>query len=111
MKLEDQVVSPKLAKQLKEAGFPQGLIGFKTTAKEYEGKQYPSVYIPTFSELIDACGKGRFQLERIESDWFAFLLGKRILQFGEGKTYYEAVARLWLKLYGTNNKPKTESKE
>lgn len=75
----------KLAKQLKDAGFP----GSETCEKD-------ELYHPTLSELIEACGKDLMALIPIwkSKDWVAY---------GEdyafsGKTHEEAVAKLWLKL-------------
>lgn len=81
----------ELAKQLKEEGFP-----FDKDVIEWE----PG-YIPTLSELIEACGDGFHGLWVIQDEWEAFseldngyIVGKN----GEGKTPEEAVAKLWLAL-------------
>ncbi len=112
------MISYELVKQLKDAGFPQRhkvnsipsecsmwygdkgeLVGFP----DYFRKTH--CYIPTLSELIDACGT-RFLLLRQngEGEWFAFDNTERTLSEGNiserppSKTPEEAVAKLWLKL-------------
>lgn len=100
----------ELAKQLKEAGFPQpnannsdGLNGYKGTS--HQGKWLTiingywfidGVYIPTLSELIEACG-----------DEFAYLKRywpSKIWEAGcdtfeqQDSSPEEAVANLWLAL-------------
>lgn len=94
----------KLAKQLKDAGFP---------IKEfiYDEKNY--VINITLSKLIEACGEDFAELERPteEQEWFASVktneekdickkCGTRtvapICEYG--KTPEEAIAKLWLKL-------------
>lgn len=96
----------KLAKKLKQAGFPQenwekwreiGLI------PKYEGEGKNEVLIPTLSELIEACGDGFFTLVRRFDDksddtyWFAYEGSEK----GYGMPYLtpeDAVANLYLKL-------------
>ena len=99
----------KLAKQLKDAGFPQ-------EKKKLDGGDYISdpkcmgdcepsciAYIPTLSELIKACGNGFENLSSIRGSWFANYDGWRVKIIDvKGKTPEEAVAKLWLKL---NKKP------
>jgi len=123
------MIDYKLAKQLKEAGFPQDLsedvefgdinkIGFLTN---------DGIYVPTLSELIEACVKKITELTTDrEEHWFELYFNtdpdnRKIItewgaghSFGEdrdnlrerenffGKTPEEAVAKLWLKL---NKKP------
>ena len=107
----------KLAKQLKEAGFrvlspvfPQvaDKQGYTDTGDEilrdyydyhkeswnYEGEHY---FIPTLSELIEACGNGFKHLHRGvgEKEWSA---RGEIETISYGKTPEEAVARLYIKL-------------
>jgi hypothetical protein len=102
----------ELAKKLKDAGFPQsGRGGFKWTDEEpHLGEP---VYIPTLSELIEACGEefgtlGKYKWPSGDgrADWLATQqydaenLGKN--NKGEGSTPEKAVANLWLAL---NSKP------
>ena len=97
----------KLAKQLKEAGFPIK----KLKDGDGEGKiiNYSDdiahsdfAYQPTLSELIEACGEHYFSMEEgsgekiIKGEWYAKKRDKNIR--AEGKTPAEAVAKLWLKL-------------
>jgi hypothetical protein len=95
----------ELAKQLKDAGFPQ--------EPELEfARDIPfgeQVTYPTLSELIEACGykiHGIHQDEDIRGEiiWFATLKHdyRKFISNGpsrEGKTPEEAVAKLWLALH------------
>jgi len=100
----------KLAKQLKEAGYPHTTgqndkniggrwehIKDKELTREMTHEEQ-TVYIPPLSELIDACGSGfvleRFDQYRKKTWWRA----KAIFGTGEGKTPEEAVAKLYLAL-------------
>lgn len=98
----------ELAKKLKDAGFPQHeRLGIGHGDIFIDGK-YGLMYVPTLSELIDACGKGLGYLAP-----FRDLDGKIVswgaknfygeTQFVEhhGSTPSEAVANLWLAI---NNK-------
>jgi hypothetical protein len=92
----------ELAKQLKDAGFPQ----------EGNGVWYPdnpngegdACYAPTLSELIVACGDGIVGLTRMwEGKWLkgwgAMYTRYPMDSFHsiiEGNTPEEAVAKLWL---------------
>jgi hypothetical protein len=94
----------ELAKKLKDAGFPipecpawiingDGPMG----AVIWKDK-----YIPTLSELIEACGKRFFKLQFHERDgWSAqsnIFTGFDTLEKGGYSTPEEAVANLWLAL-------------
>lgn len=103
-----------LAKELKEAGFPQGdFVGFNFQ----EDLSYP-----TLSELIEACGPiaydGNFNLafnSRSEkwvasyADFYNFIVREDLL--AEGSAPEEAVARLWLALNPQKNPMKSTSGE
>ena len=92
----------KLAKQLKEAGWPQGLTGISIS-----GNAWKECYSPGLSELIEACGdrfrtliycgckecKWNVHGDSEIDDWD----DEMRLSFN-GKTPEEAVAKLWLKL-------------
>lgn len=104
----------ELAKQLKDAGFPYrpktdgesitfvyGELDFSKAEPDC-GKIGEGYIIPTFSELIQACGETHFELER---DWFNGRDKWRALMWkdgnvlsGFGSTLDEAVAKLWLAL-------------
>lgn len=99
----------EIANKLKYAGFPQfskfkggqipvdpkaevGTIGWML---EYSENEY--VYIPTLSDLIEACGTNNFTLSKGNRDiWFAFKYSTS--PSGEGLTPEEAVANLWIAL-------------
>ena len=102
----------KLALALKEAGFPQN------TEHYYENGKYISswsdyfncggelIAAPTLSELIEACGDGFDTLQKYEEGYIAVAetvtLDKKEMKMKHpserGKTPFEAVAKLWLKL-------------
>jgi hypothetical protein len=98
----------ELAKELKDAGFPQNLDG-NTTLSGKPLKFYGKLgepYCPTLEELLSACGQQFHSLISTgATGWdacefkepFADTLPLRI----NGPTPNEAVARLWLAL----NKP------
>jgi len=92
----------ELCKKLKDAGFPQQKFGYGTS---HHHKQGDVCYIPTLSELIEACGeRGMFALTREQGEdcwvWTATTphLTARELVSGTGSTPEEAVAKLWLTL-------------
>jgi hypothetical protein len=117
-------LSYELAKELKDAGFPQNLDGNKQMNGQslrwhFSDAPHPAcddcVYSPTLSELIEACGDRFFGL-RVHTKyggWWksdtkgfaarAFEPDNRdeLKETGWGTTRDEAVARLWLAL---NNK-------
>ena len=89
----------QLAKQLKDAGFPKPKNIY--TELVVDGEHYYDVYIPTLSELIEACGLQMNRLIQNEMDDDS-ILWQAINWEGnhreEGKTPEEAVARLFLAL-------------
>jgi len=103
----------ELAKQLKDAGFPQKYIRGQTM---YDPSVEPDkdgiipndteeVFIPTLSELIDACGDKFGSLVRQEPHPAYYKFGFtaypsqwQLIDEGIGKTPEEAVANLWLAL-------------
>ena len=97
----------ELAKELKDAGFPQD--GKEGLYVDFEGKvefegdpKNPKIedlfYCPTLSELIEACGDKFIQLEK-SLNWWAIGEDEPLEpQQYEGNTPEEAVARLWLAL-------------
>lgn len=113
-----------LAKQLKEAGFKQEGKGEYINRFEELVIERPDLkplddlpgylpYIPTLSELIEACGFGFERLEqrkdgrtpegyRLFSGWYAIAWDADDTWSGEGATPEEAVANLWLKVKEKN---------
>lgn len=101
----------ELAKELKDAGFSQtgnglwsGNVGKINLESILPGEvfgiaQEDFVYLPTLSELIEACGYGFFNLEYwshpAHNSWLA--KGTTGVEI-KGSTPEEAVARLWLAL-------------
>ncbi len=100
-----------LAKQLKDAGFPQRIKkcdkffdarGYEAFWLENEDLEfhYPkmdAVKIPTLSELIEACGDGFRTLNKnTPNGWYAFNSSANLSCFGT--TPEEAVAKFWLAL-------------
>ena len=90
----------ELAKQLKDAGFPQRSI--ENCNDPYEccihvGDEDIAT-CPTLSELIEACGKGFSELHRFSDFWKAWGYKNGLLEIIEGQTPEEAVAKLWLEL-------------
>lgn len=101
----------ELAKELKEAGFPQPFFNGKAVYGE------DGVYRPKLEELIEACGKRFLWVQQTEEgEWEALSRsepptkeekeqaerrGKRPMahmSIGKGSTPTEAVARLYLSL-------------
>lgn len=109
------MISYKLAKELKEAGFPQSLGGgdcYSTKGvitptsvvfalKEILNEDFSSFYAPTLSELIDQCGEGFTELCRLgeggEFEWYTEEF-EGPLEYNRiyGSTAEESVAKLWL---------------
>ena len=87
----------KLAKQLKDAGFPQ------KAKSEYplymcEDDKEP-LQIPTLSELIEACGDRFTSLQLEDGTWYTDGITGDILDHEKkGETPEEAVAKLYIKL-------------
>lgn len=99
----------ELAKELREAGFPQKGMGTFSRHRKDIDEQYVEVneiYIPTLSELIEACGEKFIQLTRTDDgEWICagnisedrINIDKALRDEFE-KTPEEAMARLWLAL-------------
>ena len=83
----------ELAKQLKDAGFPQIGSGFTLYPNDGIHKE---VRFPTLSELIEACGGNSKALiqQNNKTMWEYAIDG----QGAVGQTPEEAVANLWLEL-------------
>ena len=93
-----------LANKLKDAGFPQGGTGQWTLPPDSIVAHYTDrVYVPTLSELIEACAADFEKLQKIDKEPEALKSGKiwqavALSDCGYGVTAEEAVARLWLTL-------------
>ena len=96
-----------LGKQLKDAGFPQKESNGFPGILNPDGDK--TVYYPTLSELIEACGEGFSGLGRNQfrarEERIAWLASQKIDKFGNwlglyghGHSPEEAVANLWLAL-------------
>lgn len=89
----------ELAKELKDAGFPQGGKGLWLLPPDnLVGRRVDRVYAPTLEELLEACGERFTSLDQLykskaentyEQVWLANSIER-------GSTPAEAVARLWL---------------
>ena len=95
----------ELAKELKEAGFPQTIHYNSSGVADYletdaNGKTH-IVSVPTLEELLETCGAAFHSVGRVS--YAPFLARGQILQ-AAGQTPIEAVARLWLALQAA--KPK-----
>jgi hypothetical protein len=101
----------ELAKQLKDAGFPQDKIGW--VYLDIEGQNYPDTAWkkveypeietkePTLSELIAACGDEFYSLVyTTDKDWGCFSEKDQwnTIATADGKTPEEAAAKLWFAL-------------
>lgn len=112
------MISSELAKELKENGFPQiwpqeDYIEIHDALKiqEIKDKYKTDFYLPSLSELIEACGGAfesmdyriRTRNDQINRIWMAFGIEMEPWNpasnaHGEGSFPEEAVANLWLKL-------------
>lgn len=99
-----------LAKQLKDAGFPQKFMHGHVTIPPEERK-HPEISImraPTLDELIEALGDGFKELTNHVEDefgakWMATPFPLDYSRSTFGSTRSEAVARLWLALQDPNH--------
>lgn len=97
----------KLAKQLKDAGFPQEVKQGRmlTESIDEEQRWAEDCYVPTLSELIEACGNRFSDLQlngtKENIQWLAAGY-KNVGDDGRTRTYGKtpeiAVSKLWLKL-------------
>jgi hypothetical protein len=101
-------MSYELAKELKEAGFPQQgkgeIVMWKHAASGPSTKSLDTAYLPTLSELIEACGDDFYSLvnELLPHSFHKWRAASKtdvwINDASHGPTPEEAVARLWLAL-------------
>ena len=108
-----QNMNYELAKQLKDAGFPQDFVecdycrakpGSPVLCAGCLYRRAAEPKIPTLSELIEACGDKLQVLWKRDDGWLAkSWVGHQHTDYHEslGKTPDEAVARLWLALNST----------
>lgn len=94
-----------LARELKEAGFPQeGKGTWVGPMEKLTWSRGDRVYAPTLSELIEACGEGfeTLQIDKSRSRWVAISPNETLTSRNADRlalTPEEAVARLWLALH------------
>lgn len=86
----------ELAQQLKDAGFPQRQGCSACLYNTAFNGMDENVYLPSLSELINACGENFGCLQYNQTFWQANHTTKSIE--GIGDTSEEAVAKLWLEL-------------
>lgn len=89
------MITYELAKQLKDVGFPQD-------PDTFQGYYDNNCYVPSLSELIEACGPFFYQLINLGAEfgfhWAATYRSMTKELKSEGSTPTEAVARLWIEL-------------
>lgn len=108
------MISYELAKQLKDAVFPQTYgeygryIRLDGSIDGIQENSDNSCYIPTLAELIEACGNKIDSLNRVVAGWKVGGSVEThdsehpwIREEAVGATLEEAVARLWLALQGS----------
>ena len=109
------MISYNLAKRLKDAGFTQmgygrvipnaSILHMRSQAEARHKNDY--LYVPTLSELIEACGEGFSELSRrMVMNTFHVFGGDYIVETSKWQfeildcaTPEEAVANLWLSLH------------
>jgi hypothetical protein len=101
-----QTMDNELAKELKQAGFPQSIHYNERGVADYletdaNGKTH-IISVPTLEELVEACGVDFHSVERFS--YAPFLARGRQIMQTTGQTPTEAVARLWLTLHGVKSK-------
>ncbi len=101
------MINYKLAKKLKDIGFSQkyGEVGKfiypDETIVAVHLKEDESCYIPTLSELIEACADRFYDLVREKENKVWWEASDPMNEFfTQGDTPEEAVANLYLKLHG-----------
>ena len=115
-------ISYELARELRVAAFSQvptthGGVGYYITESgrllttiDFIGEgmsKEPFAYVPTLSELIEACGEDFIELEKVKDVWWSKGAWEKCGE-GEcpkydvmGSTPDEAVAKLWLEINKT----------
>jgi hypothetical protein len=88
-----------LAKELKDAGFPQGGNGrWIIDPNLIVVRRGDRAYIPTLEELIEACGDDFSAMNKYRDHWVAAFGFAETYENATGAMPTEAVARLWLAL-------------
>jgi hypothetical protein len=93
----------ELAKQLRDAGFPQGGNGrWAGNPDKIVWRSGDRAYVPTLEELIDAWGDKFFALNATDTrglshTWYAAVTFPNLIE-ATGSTPTEAVAKVWLAL-------------
>lgn len=95
----------ELAKKLKDAGFPNSRAWLDNGAGYWVDKGEFVYEVPTFSELIEACGDCLSHIKKYNGNWWAVSHCGHKEHETDGNnieeaapTPEEAVARLWLAL-------------
>lgn len=101
----------ELSKKLKEVGFPQYTFGISPInhAERYDRIGGEMVFIPTLSELIDACGDKFISLSNNRQSnppgegWTAIAnpipsIIEKWVEIARGTSPEDAIANLWIKL-------------
>ena len=84
----------EVAKQLFEAGFPQGGGGtWSVPPDKVVSRREDRIYVPSLEELIEAVGPKFHYVLKLPHEWKAFGIN---LEVGRGQSPIDAVARLWL---------------
>ncbi len=99
------MISYELAKQLKDAGFPQEGSG-KKICEPGNTNIFTECYFPSLSELIEACMDfyypSSFEMGGMNTWWAIIrenkIYRKALVPVQMGKTPEEAVAHLWIEL-------------
>jgi hypothetical protein len=99
----------ELARELRDAGFPQGTKGTWTYPLDaLVTRSADRIYVPTLEELVEVCGDWIIKIEKAQNGWNVF--GVRagtspsdtdVTFIGVGKSLTVGVARLWLGLRKT----------
>lgn len=107
------MINYSLAKQLKDAGFPivcKNKIKHNDRLCDIDGYFCIDCIRPTLSEILDACGDEFIELGKgdssIDYKWAAQARkqdGLNPFTVGHGKTHWEAVAKLYIKLNDKRN--------
>lgn len=99
------MIDYNLALKLKDAGFPQkssdnDCIYITASESLVDYKIWNGAYVPTLSELIEACGDRFWRIQKNmiihNGQWSAVSNNPEGAEVANGATPEEAVAKLWL---------------